>query len=254
VSIAARALLVLAVAVWLMPAPARADDGRALGSPWPAAPVADAVPVDDGERAESSAPGPSSGPSFDLSATTMVPLTVGGAMHFEIWEGIFLRVQGAVIVPAYVDGINDVGRGYGIWDEATASTLSEILVDSLVIESTVGIRPLGGPLELSVGHVLIWSEGPGPSSMSMQTQTLSISVHAVHAELGIRMPLGDALVMRIAAGWLHGVGQDVRISSSPGATAEEEAIRTGAESTMRDWIARYGMGPTLSASLGIHFE
>lgn len=246
----ANAVLAL-LAASLAPSVALADGAESeLAAPW--------APVDVAahEEAHDEAPPPAhaSGLAFDLSAATLLPLAVGASMNFEIWEGIFLRVSGAVVIPAYVDGINDIGRGYGVWDEATASTLGEILVDSLVIQSSVGIRPLGGPLELSVGHLLFWSEGPGPTSMSMQSQTLSISVHAVHAELGIRMLLGDVLVMRIAAGWLHGVGQNVSLSSAPGATPEDEAIRTAAESMMRGWLAQYGMGPTLSASLGIHFE
>lgn len=257
------------VGLWA-PGSAHADDaGLRLASPWRP------------ESAESAAPSPASetearyepvlvehhgappalpppphvpGPSFDLYATTLVPLALGGAMHFEMWEGIFVRVSGSVVIPAYVDAINDVGQSYGIWDDATSSSISELLVDSIVIDAAVGIRPLNGPIELSVAYFMLWSEGPGPRALGMQEQIMSVTVYAVHGELALRIPLGDALVMRLGLGWVHSVGRDVTLRAAEGESDEARAERTVVQTMLGEWISQYGMGPTVTAGLGIHFE
>lgn len=253
------ALLALSVTPVLgMASAARADDaGRRLASPFRPADAHTPELVDHPATGTTPTPPPSpGGPGvmLDLSATTLIPLAVGGAMQLEFWEGLFVRLSGSVIIPAYVDGINDVGQSYGIWDETTASAISELLVDAIVLEGGLGIRPLNGPLELSVSYFLLWSEGPGPAALAMQDQTLSLSVYAVHGELAIRMPLGDAIVMRIGVGWLHSVGRDVTIRAAPGESEEARLIRTTAETMVGSWISQYGMGPTLTAGLGIHFQ
>jgi hypothetical protein len=239
------------LALELSGAPAALADGRGTDLASPALPTATAAAIeshhdDGGEHGD--------GPRLDLLATTLVPLAVGGAMHLDLLAGFFLRVQASVVVPAYVDAINDVGQGYGVWDDGTASAISGLLVDAVIFEGAVGVRPGGGPLELSVAYFMFWREGSAPAMMGLGARPLSVTVYAVHPELTLRMPLTDVLVMRVSLGWVHAVGTDARLGRLPEDGEAEDAARSAAESTIASWPAEYGMGPTLSASVGIHFE
>ena len=91
---------------------------------------------------------------FDLVAGLMLPLSVGGTMILEMPYGLQLRLGGGVVPSPLIDGINDVGEAWALWTPDTASALSQLLVDSIVLEAALGIRPAWGPLEFSVGYVL----------------------------------------------------------------------------------------------------
>jgi hypothetical protein len=60
--------------------------------------------------------------------------------------------------------------------------------------------------------------------------------------------------MRISVGWVHAVATDARIGALPEDGEAEEAARLAGQDTIATWLSSYGMGPTLSASLGVHFE
>lgn len=245
-----RAVLALASILALTPS-ARAE-GLGIDLASPARPTAN----DESPPPEASAHEDAHGetPQLDLMVTTLVPLAVGGAMQLDLLAGLFLRVQGSVIVPAYVDAINDVGQGYGVWDAGTAAAIDDLLVDAVIIEAAAGVRPFDGPLELSVAYFMLWREGTAPAMMGLGQRPLSVTVYAVHPELAVRMPLGSWLVMRIAVGWVHAVATDARIGALADDGDAEQAARAAGEATIGTWLSSYGMGPTLSGSLGFHFE
>lgn len=251
-SIATACVLAATLVVGPTPAPVRADEGaHGLASPRLAA--GHAVAGSDAARGrDSAAPEPEWG--LDLVATTLLPLTVGGMMIVEMPGGIQVRVGAGVVVPVFVDGINDVGAAWSLWDDQTSSALSELLVDALVLEAALGIRPGRGPLELSVGYVLFWSECPAPRLASLEATALSVSAYAIHAELGVRAPVGDWVVFRVAVGWLHTLAQSVVAGMRDPSAPESEAVQAFVESTIGGWVMAYGLGPTLSASIGIHFQ
>ena len=79
---------------------------------------------------------------------------------------------------------------------------------------------------------------------------------AVHAadlvaipQLGLRIPIGDVLVVRLGLGWLHTVAQSVAVGMEDDSSVEASPL----EAIVSDWIARYGFGPTLRLSVGLHF-
>lgn len=257
-----RTLLGALAILALLPTAARADGGgldlASPRAPTGVAPATTEAPAHEAAHEAASdehhEEGPRDTPMLDLSAVTLVPLSVGGAMHLDLLAGIFVRVSGSVVIPAYVDAINDVGQSYGAWDATVAASLRELLVDSLVIEAAVGVRPLGGPFELSVAYFMLWSEGPAPAGMGLGERTMSVSIYAVHPELGIRIPMAGWIVMRVQLGWVHTVGVATTLGRSPTDDPTADALRTAAESSLADTVRSYGMGPSLAASVGIHFE
>ena len=235
---------VLLALLTLYPGPLWADD-RASGLAPPRGDRADR------DARESHGASASDDFAFDLLVATVLPLTIGVTLLLEMPAGIQVRVSGGVVPPVYADAINDVGQAWSIWGDGTASALSEVLRDSIVLEAALGIRPGSGPLEVAVGYVLFWSEGPAPVLASAAAASLSVSAYAIHAELGVRAPIGDALVFRVAIGWLHTLAHDVSLRPPESGASTELGP---AESMIGDWIGRYGLGPTLSASFGAHFD
>lgn len=193
-------------------------------------------------------------PRLDLFSTTLLPLSVGGGMHLDLIAGVFLRVQASLVISAYVDAVNDVGMSFGLWDAGTAVAVRELLTDALVLEGGIGLRPFDGPVELSVAYFMLWRQGVSPELLGLGDRTMSLTIYAVHPELGVRIPLGSWLVMRIAVGWVHRVGVDGHIGTRPDDGDDEEAARLAGQQTLNGWLDAHALGPTLGASLGLHFE
>lgn len=231
----------------LFAVPARADDGgRGLATPSVGRHHLDRDGGADDPHRDT--------PQLDLFSTTIVPLSVGGGMHLDLVAGLFLRAQASVVIPAYIDAVNDVGMSAGIWDAGTAVAIRELLVDGLVLEGALGLRPFDGPVELSVAYFMLWQQGRTPTMLGLGDRTLSMTIYAVHPEIGVRVPLGSWLVFRLSLGWVHRVAVDARIGSRNDDGDDGEAARVAGEEVLRGWLDGNAMGPTLGASLGLHFE
>lgn len=239
--------IVVVVAILLSASTTLAQDrAAALASPRPPSTTPSEAPT---ETAPSSGGGHEW--SFDLAAGTMLPLAVGGGLILGMPGGISARVWGGVVPSAYVDGMNDIGAAFGLWGEPTSDALTRVLQDSIVLEAGLGIQPGHAPLELVVSYVLFWSEGAAPALAGLSNADLSISVYALHVELGLCTPVGDLFVFRLALGWLHGLGRSVSVGM--GEPGHEEVAAT-MEQIVDGWVATYGLGPTLSSSLALHFD
>ena len=222
----------------------------ALSSPIGASPVASpsvapAVGHDSAEFA------------LDVTAFTTLPLAVGGAVALEVPGHLVLRVSAGAIPNAYIDAINDVGTGWGAWDQNAASVASTLLVGATYLEFAVGLRPAGTPgIELSIGYAMLWSHRTAGMNLvgapGDRTLGLDLSIDAVHAELAWQTELIDHVYFRLALGWAHAVAQHLTLRTDATDDATRAALAQG-QAALAQTVAQHSFGPTLGAALGARF-
>jgi hypothetical protein len=243
------------------PASVRADDdARALASPF------------DRERAPSTSietprsPDDDAPPEFalDITAIAVLPITVGGRVAFEMPGHFVVYASGGLVPIAIIDGINDVGTGWGLWNETDARIAQTMLGDATWFEVGLGIRPSGTPgIEITVGYSLIWSHRlatlgtlwPGGTALldtsGRDSIGMDVTIDSVRAELAWQTELFDGLSFRAALGWIHAVRHDVSIVSNSDDPRVVEGLEA-LETALDDELGRRAFGPTLSFALGIH--
>jgi hypothetical protein len=243
---------------------ARADEGsggRALASP--VVPEAPRRP----ERAPSCSAS-SSQPEFalDVSAIAMLPLTAGARIAMEVPGHFVLHVSAGLLPVALMDGINDVGTGWSLWNETDAQVARTMLGDATWFEVGLGIRPWGTPgLEISAGYSLLWTHRPStletmaPSAIALAGPAdasevgIDVTIDAIHAELAWQTELLDGVSLRVALGWIHAFRHSVQIVSESRDERVISALRERSASLERELGSR-AFGPTLSFALGVHLD
>lgn len=198
---------------------------------------------------------PASQFALDVSATTTLPLVVGGTIGLEVPGHLVFRVGAGIVPSAYVDALNSVAVGYGAYDAGDAQVASLLLNDATFLEFGLGFRPAGTPgIELAVSYAVLWSHrridmeqvGGAPHDAG-----LDVTVDAIHAELAWQSEPVEHVYFRIALGWAHAFDHHVSLASS-GDDRTQAAMRSSADA-LTETVGRYAFGPTLSASLGARF-
>ncbi|RZO65740.1 MAG: hypothetical protein EVA89_01590 [Sandaracinaceae bacterium] len=245
---AALAALVLGLG-WIATPSAHAQLGRALDTPAAAAPSS----------------GTPSGWSFDLSAQTSVPLSVGAEATLTTPAGLFFYLAGGHTPNAYLNVASGILRGAGVYREDL-----QPIVDEAIANGAWNVRLGGGftlpvGLELSFGYTML----TGDSALSaeaieagtgqrlrwpgMTEIPISITIHALHGRVGWRFVVDDHLVLRVALGWTHEVGNEVD-AEVPQEVRDLPGDPAGSiESDVSDGIAEYGFSPELLLSVGYRF-
>ncbi|MBX7191899.1 MAG: hypothetical protein K1X94_07565 [Sandaracinaceae bacterium] len=249
--------------VWA-PSAALADEGdaRALGSPF----GPDAATDDTHEVARTCGEEPDA-PEFalDVMADATLPIAVGGRIALEVPGHFVVYVNVGLVPVAFVDGVNDIGTGWGFWTENDAQIARTMVGDATWLEAGLGIRPAGTPgIEITAGYTLLWTHrlttldgfSPGTAAL-VGTSTggdalgIDVSVNAIHAELAWQTLLFDHVSFRAAIGWVHAFSHDVTIVTD----SHDELVTTAIGELSRvleDELGRRAFGPTLSFGLGVH--
>ena len=242
-------------------ASARADDdtpsdARALGAPF----------VRDLATTPPNHEGDGSPPEFalDVAAISMLPLTVGGRVAFEMPGHFVIYVNAGLVPVAIIDGINDVGTGWGAWTDTDAQIARTMLGDATWFEVGLGIRPSGTPgIEISAGYALIWSHRLStlgalwPSGIALvdasdrDTIAMDVTIDTVHAELAWQTELFDGFSFRAALGWIHAFRHGVSIVTDANDPYVVEGVAALAHA-LDDEVGRRAFGPTLSFAIGLH--
>jgi hypothetical protein len=200
---------------------------------------------------------PTGRPGFalDISASTMLPLVVGGTVGFEVPGHVVFRVGAGIVPSAYVDAINAVGTGAGAYDDGAGQLLSLLLDDATFLEVGLGWRPFGTPgIELAVSYAMLWSHRRIDMSQLGglgHDAGLDLTIDAVHAELAWQTEPVDHVYFRIALGWAQAFDHHVAIAGQ-GDEAQQAAFHATADA-LAATVGQYAFGPTLDASLGVRF-
>ncbi len=207
-------------------------------------------------RAQRAGPPPAHPSDFhlDLGATTLLPLVLGGSIALEVPGHIVIHTAGGVISSAYVDTINSVGVGWGVYDQSSAQLVSSLLNDATFLELGIGIRPAGTPgIELTVSYVLLWSQRMLDMSQlgGVGHYGLDLTIDAIHGELAWQSEPIDHVYFRIALGWAQSFNHGVSLAGS-GDAATQAAMHASADA-LNALVGRYAFGPTLGATMGARF-
>lgn len=196
-----------------------------------------------------------SGFALDISASTTLPLVVGGTVAFEVPGHVIFRVGAGVIPSGFVDAVNSVGTGWGAYDASSGQLASLLLNDATLLEFGVGIRPWGTPgIELAVSYAMLWTHRRIDMAQlggSFHDAGLDMTIDAVHAELAWQTEPAEHVYFRLALGWAHAFDHHVALAGA-GDAAQQAAFHTTADALAVE-VGRYAFGPTLGVSLGVRF-
>lgn len=195
--------------------------------------------------------------ALDITVLTVLPLAAGGAVTLEVPGHVVIRFAAGAIPDAYVDAINDVGTGWGVWGNDDAAVVSALLAGATYMELALGIRPAGTPgIEISFGYLMLWSHHPVGMSVvgapGDRALGLDLTIDALHGEVAWQTELVDHVYFRLALGWAHAVAHRVSLATD----ATDDATRRSlsqAETALTEAVGRYAFGPTLGAALGARF-
>jgi hypothetical protein len=199
--------------------------------------------------------------TFDLSASTSFPLSVGLDAH--VTSPIGLMFHGSVghtpnaylgaiasllgdanAYPDNVDALVREGIGNGAWNLRLGVGIVvwpglELEGGYTLLAAQASLTP--GSIEAAIGQNVSW---PG-----MSVVPLSLVVHALHARLGWRFVVAEHLVIRIALGWTHAVGSSAHVEVPTELRPAADAIQT----SIAQGVGRWGFTPEVLLSAGYRF-
>ena len=256
-------LWVLALAL-LAPAVTSAQYAEQLGSPAAPLPVTAGAVAGSDEPSTDSVPSSADAWTFDLSALTSVPLSVGVAAQVQAPIGLFANVSFGHTPAAYLGMVASLLRDQGVYRDRVAPVISEATANGgWNVRLGVGLNPVEG-LELGIGYTYLGAAstlstaslelatGQRLQHLGMTEIPIHINIHALHGRVGYRVVVGQ-LVMRLSVGWTHTVAAEVHlevpdvIRERPGNPATEFEQAAG------DAFSQYGFTPEVQLSAGYRF-
>lgn len=191
---------------------------------------------------------------------THLPLTVGGTLGVDLPLGWFAEAQLGMMPRGYVDVINDVTTSLDLYSDAVGELLSVALSGSIVLRTSLGVRPFGpSGLEVLVGYTGLNSGGGSTDEVTIERATgvtvpvsidvpIEASLHAVHVAVGFRHLFDDHLFFQGRVGWVHTVSADAIVD-----VGDRAAISQQVELVVSDTLTSYGFSPELQLQAGYRF-
>ena len=272
---------------WRMPAPGPPEPTPPAGgyAPQPGGTVPSTVttqPAGYGP-APSTAPGPDAasgpseaeeeeptGPFFDLTADTVVPLALGGGVSLEVPGRILLQGDLGWMPGGYGKAINGLVQSFGAYDPAVGALVSGALNGAFVARLSAGWRPFPSHgFEITGGYTYIGLSGSvnaadAATALGAGAEAgivsraitgpidLSSHLHNFHVALGWRWVAWDHLVIRANVGYLQTLASSssVDIPGHPDLTAMANPI---VNDTLNGLYKKYVKLPFLGLSAGYRF-
>jgi hypothetical protein len=264
---------------WAMPATGAAPPPRPVQyayyvPPRPTPPQPSGAPdiyesskPDQAEPTEDEEPSPW---ALDVTATTIVPLSIGGQASLEIPGRIFFAGDIGWMPPGYGAAINGLVQSFGGYDPAIGSLVEGALDGALVARASAGWRPfpdwgfeisggytyIGLSGSLSLSDVAAASGNTAAAALAAQGYDAEVSIdsalHNFHLALGYRWVVWDHLLIRANIGYLQTVA-----SSSSVAIAGHDDIAAAATGPVDEALSEvyesYVKLPFLALSGGYRF-
>lgn len=262
-----------------------AASASAAQTPPPFGYVRDAWPP---QRAQGRLPAPAPAPgralittpqseksaSFDLSFATEAPLMIGGQATLELPYRLLVQGEVGVVPAAYVNAIDGVLTGAGVYDATMSDLVRSTLQSSLVVRASAGLRPFSDHgFEIMGGYTMVSIHGGVSARQAIETFSpvttpiqipdtqiqLSTTVHSLHLSLGWRWVVADHLVVRASLAYLQSVGSSsslavpASLTTLPGVAARVDQVSQAVDTTLSDGYAKYAKLPVMGLSLGYRF-
>lgn len=199
-------------------------------------------------------------PSVATRQEPPFPLEVGVGTAFPIHLGVEVtahgpwrlaaQLQGGWVPRAYVNALNGTATGLGWYDQATADLIATALSSSFVLRPTLIWRPFadaGG--EVFAGYTVAILGGGVSAPETVETVTgrplprddieevrLRSVVHAFHAGIAWRLPLGDRWVLRASLAYLQVFASETEITDKHEGPSSRRAALQAAEGILDAYL------------------
>jgi hypothetical protein len=239
-------------------APAPADVRYYYAPPPPPQPAAD--------EAIEEQPSP---PSFDVTAGTVAPLSLGGQATLELPARLLLQLDAGWMPPGYAAAINGMVQAFGGYDSAIGSLVNGALDDAVVVRASAGWRPFpSAGFEIYAGYTHISLNGSvaaadvaevvgGDLEALVAAQQigdveLSSRLHNFHVALGWRWIAWDHLVIRALVGYTQTLGSSSSVEVA-GHPELDEVANPVVDEQLHAIFVEYVKLPMLGLSAGYRF-
>lgn len=255
--------LVLILGTLAFALPAQAQLGRALVPPTPgpqlghalAAPVAPpAAPI--------ASP---SGWSFELSAITSVPTSIGVEAQLESPLGVFGAMSVGYAPSGYLEMVAAMLRDNGVYGPDVDPLVQEAIGrGAWNVRLGLGVTLFDG-LEAQLGYTYIGASSTiAPQTIEQVTGQhfrwasdsdipMSVEIHAIHARLGGRIRVDEHLTLRMAVGWTHTLSARTRVEVPDAVRALPDNPATTIEEAVDHGFSKFGFTPELFLGAGYRF-
>ena len=111
--------------------------------------------------------------TFDLTAGTHFPISVGVEGQLELPARVLLRVHAGWMPSGYVDVINRVATGFDWYDQATADLVVAAIDHAFALRVGIGWRPLEDRgFEVSLGYTVVVGGGSITSAEAVEAEVV----------------------------------------------------------------------------------
>ncbi len=259
----ARRLVAASLALFGVPAIARAQEG----SPVMIAPPGESSP-DSAPTARTSGPAPSF--AADVSATTLIPLSLGPELSVELPGRVLVHTHLGWMPELYSNGITGVLEDAGVYDQTVGALVDGAFQGATTWRLGLGWRPFPrAGLELGASYVRLAMDGstttgeimrlvPPELAEQIAEQTgdvglaLDSTLHHFMLGVGWRWLIAERIVIRANLSYLQAFDSrsEIDIESFPALTRLTEPVVNG---VLHDHYMRYVKIPVLGLSVGYRF-
>lgn len=253
-----------------LPAAAQGDGRSSNGSAAKGSAAYGSSPSGDLARGD---PTRAKGPdlfALDVTATTLVPLSVGPELSVELPGRILAQVHLGWMPEVYSGTLTDSLEDAGVYDAAVGALIDGALQRATTWRLAAGWRPFeNAGLELALGYAHVSLDGVTTTSEVMSlvpddvaerleeelgdvALTLDSSIHHFTIAAGWRWLVADRVVIRAHLGYLQAFqsSSSLNIEGFPELT---ELAAPTVDSVLHDHYMRYVKIPVLGLGIGYRF-
>lgn len=208
--------------------------------------------------------------ALDVTATTVIPLSVGPEISLELPGRVLAQVHLGWMPELYSGTLTDSLEGAGAYDAAMSALIDGALQQATTWRLAAGWRPFeSAGLELTVGYAHVSLDGASttgeimplvPDDVAERLEeelgdvdlTLNSSIHHFTIAAGWRWLVADRVVIRAHLGYLQAFESSSSLDIEGFSELTELASPT-VESVLHDHYMRYIKIPVLGFGVGYRF-
>lgn len=211
------------------------------------------------ERGSETSASSSGGIAIDIDALVRAPIDLGLRARVIAPFGLFAELSFGFTPSGYMESVADVIAGATSLQGGDASLANELgqggawnlrIGGGLSLgKFSFGLNYLRIRSDADITGATVRSVFGVPSAIALPDVSIGSTLHALHAHLGIRIPLPMNLGLTLGFGWVHTFSSSVDVNA-PGFESRVAEFETDAEGL----LTSYGFSPEISVALGARFD